>query len=321
MLCQEKWASAVHSRPSFIRRRLNPQLAVQTAAGYPKVQEARVNRGPKPLEKIQRGKMQIQITDETRRVGREIKKFLAVNRISREQFCFETKLGGSTVDKLISGRYSEATLQIVLERTKFVRSNSFAAEHLGEYSRAAWTGYLRDYLFLQPSLFGNGNLEASRVSIEWDENVPGLVLIHRDGKASTTIGCLSIPHERHSLIYIQPIKGPGRWLIVSTMVGETVMRGLMLTVNNFVANAYVPIAVPIAMHRLAEGEQIAPEQLGTITLDHPKFASYRGDLQKVLDRQFGRLIGSEWSGVLERTKNASVKKRKRPPYPTKPSPR
>ena len=52
------------------------------------------------------------IDDEKRRVGREIKKYLASNRISREQFCFETKLGKSTVDKLITGileNYQSAT--------------------------------------------------------------------------------------------------------------------------------------------------------------------------------------------------------------------
>jgi hypothetical protein len=89
--------------------------------------------------------------DDKRAIGKEIKRYLAVNRISREQFCFQTKLGKSTVDKLITGLYSDATLQIVLERTSFVRSNSFAAKHLGGYARSAWTGYLRRKL---PGIFG-----------------------------------------------------------------------------------------------------------------------------------------------------------------------
>jgi hypothetical protein len=68
---------------------------------------------------------------EKRAVGRDIKKYLAVNRISREEFSFQTKLGKSTIDKLITGIYSENTLQIVLDRTSFVRNNSFAAKQLG----------------------------------------------------------------------------------------------------------------------------------------------------------------------------------------------
>ncbi|CAN0447897.1 unnamed protein product, partial [Phaeothamnion confervicola] len=107
------------------------------------------------------------IDEEHRRTGREIKRYLAVNRISREEFCFQTKLGKSTVDKLITGIFSDSTLQIVLERTGFVRNNAFAAKQLGSYARAAWAGYLSDYLFLLPSIARNG-IEALRVAIEWD---------------------------------------------------------------------------------------------------------------------------------------------------------
>jgi hypothetical protein len=152
-----------------------------------------------------------------------------------------------------------------LDRTKFVLSNRVAAKQLGGYSRAAWAGYLRNYLYLQPSLDGNGNLEARCVGIEWSEDLPGLILIHRVGKSTTTIGSLSIPEERSPLIYIEPIQGVdgegrvifavGRYLIVSTMVGNDEMRGLMLTVNNLVANAFAPIAVPIVMPRLDREEK------------------------------------------------------------------
>ena len=79
-------------------------------------------------------------TSDKRQIGRDIKRYLAVNRISREEFSFQTKLGKSTIDKLVTGIYSEATLQIGLERTSFVRNNSFAARQYGGYSRAAWTG-------------------------------------------------------------------------------------------------------------------------------------------------------------------------------------
>ena len=232
------------------------------------------------------------IDDEKRRVGREIKKYLASNRISREQFCFETKLGKSTVDKLITGIYSDATLQIVLERTKFVRNNAFASKRLGGYARSAWSGYLRDYLFLQPSISGDDDLVVIRVAIEWDDNLPGLALIQKSGKSSerNCIGALWIPHERSPLIYIQPIDTVGRMLIVSTMLGEPLMRGLMLTVNNLVANAYVPVAVPILLRRLEEGEEITPGELGTINSLNPKFASYQSELRRILEKQFGRLI-------------------------------
>jgi adenylate cyclase len=48
-----------------------------------------------------------------RRVAGTLKDYLARERISREQFAFKTKLGKSTVDKLLTGLFSDKTLAIV----------------------------------------------------------------------------------------------------------------------------------------------------------------------------------------------------------------
>lgn len=232
------------------------------------------------------------IDEERRKTGREIKRYLAVNRISREEFCFQTKLGKSTVDKLMTGIYSDATLQIVLERTGFVRNNAFAARHLGGYSRAAWSGYLSDYLFLLPSIAGTG-LEALRVAIEWDDNLPGLAVTQKSGRnfaQRERIGTISIPHERSPLIYVQAVEGVGRTLIVSTMLGEPTMRGLMLTVRNVVANAYAPIALPVVLRRLGEAE-IASYDFGHIEAEHRNYNVYSAELAKVIDRGYGTFLG------------------------------
>lgn len=233
------------------------------------------------------------IDDDKRRVGRDIKRYLAVNRISREEFSFQTRLGKSTVDKLMTGIYSDATLQIVLERTNFVRNNSFAARHLGGYSRSAWSGYLKDYLMLLPSISHDERLEALPVSIEWDDNVPGMVLLRKKGKNFTQherIGFVSIPHERSPLVYVQAVEGTGRTMILSTMLGEPVMRGLMLTVSNLVANAYVPVALPVVIRRL-EDLRMQPESFGHIEPSDPRYTEFQSELSKVIQRQYGRFVG------------------------------
>ena len=46
-----------------------------------------------------------------------IRDYIARERISREQFAFRTKLGKSTVDKLLTGLFSERTLAIVESHT------------------------------------------------------------------------------------------------------------------------------------------------------------------------------------------------------------
>ena len=51
--------------------------------------------------------------DERRRVAGALKDYLARERLSREQFAFKTKLGKSTVDKLLTGLFSEKTLAVV----------------------------------------------------------------------------------------------------------------------------------------------------------------------------------------------------------------
>ena len=55
--------------------------------------------------------------DDRRRVAAIIRDYLARERISREQFAFKTKLGKSTVDKLLIGLFSDKTLSIVEANT------------------------------------------------------------------------------------------------------------------------------------------------------------------------------------------------------------
>jgi hypothetical protein len=234
----------------------------------------------------------VPIDPDKRAIGRDIKKYLAINRISREEFSFQTKLGKSTIDKLITGIFSEATLQIVLDRTSYVRNNSFAAKQFGAYSRAAWTGYLRTYRLLLPSIAQEGHVEALCVSIEWDEAVPGMVMVQRTGRKlakAERVGILTIPHERSPLIYIQAVEGQGRTFVLSTMLGEPVMRGLMMTVSNLVANSYIPIAVPVDLRRLPEGAP-DPDQFGHISPDDVRFKTAIADLRKVVARQYAKLI-------------------------------
>jgi adenylate cyclase len=55
--------------------------------------------------------------DDTKRVAGLIRDWLARERISRDQFAFKTKLGRSTVDKLLVGLHSDRTLAIVEAHT------------------------------------------------------------------------------------------------------------------------------------------------------------------------------------------------------------
>jgi hypothetical protein len=231
---------------------------------------------------------------EKRAVGRQIKHYLAVNRISREQFCFQTKLGKSTVDKLITGIYSENTLHIVLERTSFSRSANVAAKSLGGYAKSLWTGYISDYIIMRPDLNDDDAIVVGPVSIKWNDDLPGFCLYELDIHTGNwaIIGELAIPHERSPLIYVIP-SGPikaGAYLVVSIMMRTPVMRGLMLGIHNPAAHAYVPTAVPVALRRIENVSSIPKDEFGSLKPSHTKYTAYKKELRTVVDKKFAHMI-------------------------------
>jgi len=56
--------------------------------------------------------------DGRKQIAAAVRDYIARERMSREQFAFKTRLGKSTVDKLLIGLFSERTLAIVEEQTK-----------------------------------------------------------------------------------------------------------------------------------------------------------------------------------------------------------
>ncbi|HEX2555081.1 MAG TPA: tetratricopeptide repeat protein [Microvirga sp.] len=59
-------------------------------------------------------------SDERKRIAARIRDHIARERLSREQFAFKTKLGKSTIDKLLIGLFSDKTLSIVESHTGLV---------------------------------------------------------------------------------------------------------------------------------------------------------------------------------------------------------
>lgn len=237
--------------------------------------------------------------DEKCQIGREIKLFLAVNRIARETFADRTGLGKSTVDKLITGIFSEATLAKVLERTGFRLRTLYALKKLGGYSRSNWEGYISDYLMLVPAFDGSDAIEASLAHVGWDDMLPGLVLKRGQSRdrAAEPVGALWIPHERSPLVYIQPTEEIGVRMVVTTMIGEPVMRGLILAVDNCMANAWIPVAAPVSLTRTDRPDAVPVDALGRIEPGHAQFSGYAQELRTTLARQYGRLVSRQAPAV------------------------
>ena len=66
--------------------------------------------------------------DGKKRIAATIKDYLARERVSREEFAFRTKLGKSTVDKLLIGLFSDRTLSIVESHTKLALRSTLAGD-------------------------------------------------------------------------------------------------------------------------------------------------------------------------------------------------
>ena len=75
--------------------------------------------------------------DHERRITAAIRDYLARERISREQFAFKTKLGKSTVDKLLTGLFSERTLAIVESHTGLKLREMLESPATGDAGAAA----------------------------------------------------------------------------------------------------------------------------------------------------------------------------------------
>jgi adenylate cyclase len=77
--------------------------------------------------------------DDRKHIAAIVRDYLARERISREQFAFKTKLGKSTVDKLLIGLFSDKTLSIIEGHTGLSLRTSPPTEELA-VPRAALAG-------------------------------------------------------------------------------------------------------------------------------------------------------------------------------------
>src|SRR5499426_1662531 len=91
-----------------------------------------------------------------KRIVQAIRGYIARERISRGEFAERTKLGKSTVDKLVVGLFSEKTILQIESRLKIsliggAGTSETAAEELGRYTREETQNYVGDYVFARPS--------------------------------------------------------------------------------------------------------------------------------------------------------------------------
>ena len=216
---------------------------------------------------------------------------MARERISREEFASRTKLGKSTVDKLVVGLFSEKTvLQVEAQLGTCLRSSGggsdFAAEEVGKYTFEDTKKYVNDYVFARPSFRDENVIHAFHMGVEWDRNAKALMVKEKSkGKKVLQFGTIYIPRAS---MHIFILSTQGAWMksiILSQLDIYKRMKGLMLTMGRAFGNVYAPMAMPIIMNQY---EHVRDEMVGTIVPGSPVYEEYLQDLQAVEQEQYAK---------------------------------
>jgi hypothetical protein len=231
--------------------------------------------------------------EDKKTIAAAIREYIHREGMSREQFSFKTKIPVGQVNKLLVGIFGEKTLAKAEAGTgRTFRSKFFIEEKsqqaLGGYIRAEVQPYVGSYVFLRPAFQeGQHNLFAFRMAIEWDGALPGLAIRQVTDTGSPQFGSICIPRASLHLFIQSADGGTIRHLILSRLDNTYRMRGLMLTLGNLVATAYIPMALPVA---LLKNENAKEEDLGGINESHRMYKTYKEELVAVITEGYGRLV-------------------------------
>jgi hypothetical protein len=133
------------------------------------------------------------------------------------------------------------------------------------------------------------NLNAYIMRIAWDRTVPSLCFeeLSRPDFKYAQKGTVYVPFGTPFINLVSTHLGNMRTVLLSLPDREGICRGLITTLSNPKGTMYTPVAAPIFLKRLAQGEQ--PE-LGFITPEHKAYVDYLTILASVVADEYGRFV-------------------------------
>jgi hypothetical protein len=220
-----------------------------------------------------------------------VRAYIAKERISREEFAARTRLGKSTVDKLVVGIFSEKTvLQVDAQLgTSFLSPSAaaeFATEEVGKYTYEDTKKYIGDYVFARPSFRNDDAIHAFHMGIEWDRSAKALLVKEKSkNKKVLQFGTIYIPRASMHIFILSTQGGWVKSIILSQLDVYKRMKGLMLTMGRAFGNVYAPMAMPIIMNQY---ECVRDDMVGTIIPDSTVYREYLEDLRAVEQEQYAK---------------------------------
>ena len=240
--------------------------------------------------------------DERNRIVKAIRAFVDGQRMSRATFAQKTRLGKSTVDKLMIGHFSHKTLSQIEAQlgvrfsTRPLNSSKVAADELGRYSWEDVANYPGSYVLVRPSFQASDTLVAFDVAIEWQDALPGLVIIEKVRPGTPIPPQLGTIYLPRASMHIFVLSNEGGWLksaILTQLDVERKMRGVMLTMGHVFGNVYMPVSCPVILNKY---EQITEGMCGRLKPADAAYAGYFEQLCAIEREDFARSFSLARSG-------------------------
>lgn len=226
---------------------------------------------------------------------------IARRRMSRQALADMARVSLSTLEKGLSGSrpFTLATL-VRIEDALGVDLRSIptrdaetptgtAPDELGSYSRASVGWIVGSHLTLRPSFGEPRAIYAYRTDVAWDETTSRLSFreAERVDQDFTQFGSVAVPQQSGHIYFVTNRHGQYRLIVVARPAITGEMHGLITTLRAGKGAHLSPVATPVVLKRIPNGEQPA---FGRIAPGHAAYASYRALLKRTLDEHYASLL-------------------------------
>jgi hypothetical protein len=170
-----------------------------------------------------------------------------------------------------------------------VAANKGAPEAMGGYSFRTAEPYIGEYVCVRPDFKNPTNLYAYLMDISWNEDDGHLIFQEKkrqDAKFTHT-GDVYLAEGSPVVNLVTIAKGKVRQIILSTIDGDGVMKGLLQTLYNPFGTAFMPVSAPFVLKK-TNGHEFAMGELDETQSD---YKAHRQLLEEVTKDRFGKHIG------------------------------
>lgn len=243
--------------------------------------------------------------EESQALSLRIREEIARRRMTRQGLADAAKISISTLEKVLAGRRTFTLATIVrLEEglgakllpaaagngAALAGSHGTAPDSLGNYNRTYVQWLEGAYLTLRPSFGEKNAIYAYRTDIAWNSATSTLDFreAERVDQDYTQFGSVAVPHQSGHIYLVTNRHGQHRMIVVArpTIKGE--MHGLLTTLQSGKGAHLSPVATPIVLKQLRNGEKAA---FGRVGAGHAAYSRYSALLKKTLDEQFAAFLG------------------------------